>query len=163
MSSNPHLLAWDENEIETDQNRVGAVLFGNAVPKHLIGTTDATFYNHYSEIATVEANWDLPTLGRYDVGANVFSFVAKHTGDEIRTLKNPPLSQTFLNMSYPGVFNSQPSGSLPVPNTNLVVNGRRVLESIQEKWGSPELQKCTVYSGALEIPSSSNPPVPVYG
>ena len=160
-SSPPPLfsLAFDENETYEEQNRISALLLGNAIPKHLIGTTDDTFYTHYSEIATIEANWDLPTLGRHDVGANVFAFVAKHTHDEIRTLKNPPLAQTFLNASYPGVFNSLTPAPLPIPNTTLVVNGRRVLESIVDTWGSPELQKCTVYTGALEIASAVNPPV----
>ncbi|KAF8812750.1 acid phosphatase [Phlegmacium glaucopus] len=153
------LLTFDENESGDEQNRVTAILLGNAVPKHLIGTTDSNFYAHYSEIATVEANWKLPTLGRFDVGANVFAFVAEHTHDEIRTLKNPPLAQTFLNGSYPGIFNTVKFAPLPIPNTKLVVNGRHVLDSIVDTWGSPELQKCTVYTGALEIPSAVNPPV----
>ena len=135
------------------------VLLGNAIPKHLIGTTDSNFYVHYSELSTVEANWDLPTLGRRDVGANVFAFVAQETHDKIQTLVNPPLSQTFLNTSYPGPFNSVNVTSLPVPNTKLVVNGRKVLESIVKIWGSPELQRCTPYTGSVEVPSGANPPV----
>ena len=151
--------AFDETGVDNIQNRVANILLGNAIPKKLIGTTDSNFYVHYSEIATVEANWDLPTLGRRDVGANVFSFVAEKTHDEIRTLKNPPLDQTFLNESYPGPFNSVKVTSLPVPNTKLVVNGRRVLESIVKIWGSPELQRCTPYDGSVEVPSGMNPPV----
>ena len=135
------------------------ILLGNAIPKHLIGTTDSNFYDHYSEISTVEANWDLPTLGRRDVGANVLAFVAQETHDVIRPLVNPPLSKTFLNSSYPGPFNSVNVTSLPVPNTRLVVNGRRVLESIVKIWGSPELQRCTPYTGSVEDPSGTNPPV----
>ena len=134
-------------------------MLGGVIPKHLIGTKDSNFYNHYSEIATVEANWDLPTLGRRDVGANVFEFVAQKTHDEIRTLKNPPLSQTFLNSSYPGPFNSVNVIPIQIPNTRLVVNGRRVLDSIVKIWGSPELQRCTPYTGSVEVPSGANPPV----
>ena len=59
-------------------------MLGDAVPDKLVGTTDKNWYNHYSEISTVEANWDLHTLGRFDVGANVFDFVGKKTGDHIR-------------------------------------------------------------------------------
>ena len=45
-------------------NRVFSILLGGAVPESLHGTTDKQFYNHYSDIATVEANWNLHTLGR---------------------------------------------------------------------------------------------------
>jgi len=36
---------------------VFSVLLGDAVPTELEGTTDGNYYNHYSEISTVEANW----------------------------------------------------------------------------------------------------------
>jgi len=39
------------------QNRVFSVLLGDAIPAELEGTTDDNYYNHYSEISTVEANW----------------------------------------------------------------------------------------------------------
>jgi acid phosphatase len=152
-------LAFDETGDDKIQNRVAGILLGNAIPKHLIGTTDSNFYNHYSEISTVEANWDLPTLGRRDVGANVFAFVAQETQDSIRSPVNPPLGDTFLNLSYPGPYNSVNTTSFPVPNTKLVVNGRKVLDSIVKMWGSPELQKCTPYTGSVEVPSGANPPV----
>ncbi|KJA23755.1 hypothetical protein HYPSUDRAFT_86572 [Hypholoma sublateritium FD-334 SS-4] len=151
------VLTFDENGSTDPQNRIDTVLLGTAVPRELVGTTDSAFYNHYSNLATVQANWRLHTLGRYDVGSNVFSFVGKHTGDKIRTLKN--LSETVLNASYPGPFNSAPSGAFPIPNTRLVVNGRSVLPKIVETWGSRELQRCTVYTDSLEIPSALNPPV----
>ena len=51
------LITFDENETYTIQNRVFSILLGDAVPKHLVGTTDNSYYNHYSELATVEANW----------------------------------------------------------------------------------------------------------
>jgi acid phosphatase len=153
------LLTFDESGNSTVQNRVDSVLLGNAVPRELIGTSDGNFYNHYSEIATVEANWGLHTLGRYDVGANVFEFVAKKTGDRIRQLTTTTLTETFLNASYPGVFNTVTLAPLPIPNTRLVVNGRTVLDSIVRTWGSPVHQACAGYSDSLEIPSDVNPPV----
>ncbi|KDR66417.1 hypothetical protein GALMADRAFT_232479 [Galerina marginata CBS 339.88] len=155
------LLTFDETGTDNAQNRVNSVLLGNAVPKRLVGTQDTWFYNHYSELATVEANWHLDTLGRFDVGANVFSFVAERTGDKMRTLTNPPLAQTFLNGSYPGVFNTVPGklAPLPIPNTRLVVNGRFVHPEVVRVWGSPVLQACTTYTDSLEIPSIANPPV----
>ncbi|KAF8972188.1 acid phosphatase [Flammula alnicola] len=153
------VLTFDETGTDTIQNRVDTILLGSAVPTSLVGTQDTAFYTHYSEIATVEANWGLHTLGRYDVGSNVFSFVASKTGDTIRTLTNPSLNNTLLDSSYPGVFNTGANAPLPVPNTSLVVNGRTVLPQISAVWGTAALQKCTTYSNSLEIPSGSNPPV----
>ncbi|KAF8965802.1 acid phosphatase [Flammula alnicola] len=153
------VLTFDENGTDNEQNRIDTILLGTAVPKQLVGTQDTAFYNHYSELATVEANWHLHTLGRHDVGANVFSFVAKKSGDVVRRLTNPPLAGTFLNISYPGPFNSAPSGTLAVPNTKLVVNGRSVLPKVVETWGSHVFQKCTTYTNSLEVPSGANPPV----
>ena len=69
------LVTFDENHSYTQQNRVLGLLPGDAVPAHLVGSTDANYYNPSSELATVEANWGLHTLGRFDVGANVFAFV----------------------------------------------------------------------------------------
>lgn len=152
-------LAFDETSSSTSQNRVVGILLGSAVPSDLVGTSDTAFYDHYSQLATVEANWDLPTLGRYDVGANVFSFVAQQTGDTVRALTSPSLSQTLLDASYPGIFNSEKTAPLPIPNTTLVVNGRSVLPAIVETWGSAALQACTTYNGSLGVPSAKNPPV----
>jgi acid phosphatase len=154
-------LAFDETETSNIQNRVVGILLGGAVPTDLVGTTDTNFYDHYSQLATVEANWDLPTLGRYDVGANVFAFVAEQTGDTIRSLTSPllSLSQTLLDSSYPGIFNSEKTAPIPIPKTSLVVNGRAVLPQIVETWGSAALQACAVYNGSLGVPSAKNPPV----
>jgi hypothetical protein len=60
------LLTFDENETETENNRVFAVLLGGAIPDELRGTTDSTFYTHYSALSTVQANWHLGSLGRFD-------------------------------------------------------------------------------------------------
>jgi len=152
------LITFDENETYTIQNRVFSVLLGDAVPEHLVGTSDANYYNHYSEISTVEANWDLHTLGRWDVGANVFANVASHTGDKIRTWStNPPLSERYFNSSYPGIFNSEKFAPQPVPDSFSYVNGRTTLPSIQKEWWSQEEK--TYYHGQLEIPDGAHPPV----
>jgi hypothetical protein len=42
---------------------------GTAIPLNLRGTTDDTLYTHYSAISTVEANWNLKSLGRQDTNA----------------------------------------------------------------------------------------------
>ncbi|KAF9558059.1 acid phosphatase [Agrocybe pediades] len=153
------VLTFDENKTDNQQNRIDTLLLGSAIPSHLVGTTDASFYTHYSELATIEANWNLHTLGRYDVGANVYSFVANVTGDVIRAPKSPTLAQTFLNASYPGILNANVKAPMPIPNTKLVVNQRSVLPKVVSTWGSAALQACTVYSGGVEVPSLTNPPV----
>jgi Phosphoesterase family len=60
------LLTFDENEDEAVNNHVWAALLGGAVPDNLRGTTDSTFYTHYSALSTVQANWGLGSLGRFD-------------------------------------------------------------------------------------------------
>ena len=70
------LLTFDENESYGIQNKVFSILVGGAIPAHLKGTKDNTFYNHYSTIASVSQNWGLPSLGRWDCHANVFELVS---------------------------------------------------------------------------------------
>lgn len=65
MNNTLVLITFDENSSYAIQNRVLAILLGDAVPSKLVGTTDSAYYNHYSDIATVSANWDLHTLGRW--------------------------------------------------------------------------------------------------
>ena len=152
------LITFDETETYTEPNRVMGILLGDVIPSNLVGTTDSSFYDHYSEIATVEANWGLHTLGRWDVGANVLSVVAKKTGDKIRQWTTPPFNSVFLNSSYPGLFNSEETNvPLPVPNTRAVINGRTVLPSIAQTWGN--YQHNSYYTTGVEIPDGSHPPV----
>lgn len=155
------LITFDENSSYALTNRVLAILLGDAIPSELVGSTDSSFYNHYSEIATVSANWDLHTLGRWDSGANVFSWVADKTGDVVREWNDtsaPPLDSMFYNQSYDGVFNDR--GSYPVyPSPNIEVespSGRTVLPAIKEEWtgsASPGY-----YSSVLEVPDGLHPP-----
>jgi hypothetical protein len=131
------LLTFDENHTYTIANNVFSMLLGNAVPQSLVGTTDSSLYTHYSQIATVSANWDLPTLGRWDVGANVYDFIGQQTGDAVKPwTTNNGTWDTYpgfaFNASYPGPFNSKINNTgYPVPNTGAVRNGRAVLPSVQ--------------------------------
>ncbi|KAK7537579.1 phosphoesterase-like protein [Phyllosticta citricarpa] len=153
------LVTFDENETYTIQNRVLAILLGDAVPAELVGTTDSNFYDHYSEIATVEANWGLDTLGRFDVGANVFSLVAEKTGDTLREWSGATsLDQHFFNYSYPGYFNdiSGKNRSFIAPNVNAEYAGRQVHPSIVETWKDSSLPM--YYGTDLEIPDGYNLP-----
>ncbi|KAJ5152716.1 Phosphate-repressible acid phosphatase [Penicillium canariense] len=74
------LVTFDETATYKQENRVYSFLLGGAVPEHLKGTQDDTFYTHYSVIASLSANWGLPSLGRWDCGANLLNLVAEKTG-----------------------------------------------------------------------------------
>ncbi|EHK97099.1 putative Phosphate-repressible acid phosphatase [Glarea lozoyensis 74030] len=149
------LITFDENETYSIENKVFSVLLGDAVPEALVGTTDSNYYNHYSEISTVEANWGLFTLGRWDVGANVFSMVAADTGDRLRKWSVPQTQ--YFNFSYPGIFNSAKWAPQPVPDCHSNRNGRTTLPKIRDTW--IKLQGENYYHGQLEIPDGYNPPV----
>jgi len=153
------LVTWDESHTYTGQNRIMGILLGDALPKKYIGKKDNNFYNHYSEIATVEANWDLHTLGRFDVGANVFSPVAEKTGDKIRkwTAKEgrPGLNHMYFNVSYAGMENEDTEAEFPAPNIKAKHAGRTVLPAIVEKWKG---HTNTYYSTDLETYDGLHPP-----
>jgi acid phosphatase len=151
------LLTFDENHTYTQQNRIVGILLGDAVPQKLVGTKDDTYYNHYSEISTVQANWGLDLLGRWDVGANVFKFVAEKTGDELRKWSGKvPFKQMFFNVSYPGRLNDEDnSPAWPVPNTKLEHAGRKVAKVVVDTWDAVSDE--SVYTCALEIPDGLHP------
>ncbi|QUC17818.1 uncharacterized protein UV8b_02059 [Ustilaginoidea virens] len=154
------LITWDENEKYAARNRVLGILLGDAVPAHLVGTEDSNFYNHYSQIATVSANWDLPTLGRWDVGANVFKLVADRTGDVIRRWTSPQqLQGMYWNWSYAGALNEQGGKhAWPKPNLNLDrgFNRRPILQAVKEAfWYS---KAPTYYKDTVEVPDGLHPP-----
>ncbi|KAI9743500.1 MAG: hypothetical protein M1818_002813 [Claussenomyces sp. TS43310] len=158
MNNTLVLLTFDENENYAIRNNVFSVLLGDALPASLVGQSDTTYYNHYSEIATVEANWNLSTLGRWDVGANVFSPVAQNGSDKARTWSgDPSFDEMFFNYSYDGIFNHDSYAPQPVPNVELVRNGRSVLGSVVANWSSQESQ--TYYKDQVEIPDGFHPPV----
>ncbi|KND94798.1 putative acid phosphatase [Tolypocladium ophioglossoides CBS 100239] len=154
------LLTWDENETYSTRNNILGILLGDAVPSDLVGTSDDNFYNHYSEIATVSANWDLPTLGRWDVGANVFAWVAQKTGDKLRQWSsNQELQSRYWNSSYAGFFNSEGGNSrFPAPNLKLdqSVSGRTILQSIKDTWANSDAP--TYYQDSVEVPDGLSPP-----
>lgn len=156
------LVTFDENETYTLANRVFSFLIGDAVPQHLVNTTDSMFYDHYSELATVQANWGLDTLGRWDVGANVFGMVADKTGD-VNTAWPAATDSNgthFFNSSFPGPFNSVNSSvPYPVPNTLLHRAGRAVLPKVVLEWGLKQLQQYSYYTNTVQIPDGMHPPV----
>lgn len=114
----------------------------------------------------MESNWDLHTLGRWDVGANVFSFaVDKDDGcdpcDAPRPwTAPPPFSAMFFNESYPGPLNSVNSSvPWPAPDIDAMKCGRTVLPSIVDTWKS--MHQDTYYSdgNTVDIPDGLHPPI----
>lgn len=144
------------------RNHVAGILLGSAVPQNLVGTVDSNYYNHYSELSTVEANWDLHTLGRWDVGANVWEFVGNKTGDEIRQWDSEIAHGSFesylWNQSYGGVFSNanDTTHTYVSPNLALEKNGRTVLPAIALAWANSSL--LSYYSDIIELPDNVHPP-----
>lgn len=127
------LLTFDETKTYGIQNNVFSILIGGAIPQHLRGTKDNTFYNHYSTIASVSQNWGLPSLGRWDCHANVFEVVANKTG-----YKNQVVSTTglYFNESYPGPLSDKKYvPTWPVPtNSSTCAHGKGVLKSVVDTY-----------------------------
>ncbi|KAJ5835238.1 Phosphoesterase [Penicillium robsamsonii] len=98
------LVTFDEGGNYSYPNRVFSFLVGDAIPKHLKGTTDDTFLTHYSIIASLSANWGLPSLGRWDCGANLLKLVAEKTGYVNWKVDT---SNAYLNQTYPGPLSTK--------------------------------------------------------
>jgi acid phosphatase len=130
------LVTFDESEHYPIQNNVFSILLGGAIPTDLIGSTDDTLYTHYSSIASVSANWGLPSLGRWDCGANLFQLVANKTG---YTNYEVDTTNLLLNESLPGplslnefsIFRS----NWPVPATNATCSaGNGILQQVKDTY-----------------------------
>lgn len=118
------LLTFDENGTDNINNQIFSLLLGNAVPKRLHGTTDNTYFTHYSSLSTVQNNWGLGSLGRGDTNktmANVFSFVAEQTHFKNEHVTNIPL--TNISGQTPGPLNSNPALQIPFQPPNIHAKG----------------------------------------
>lgn len=160
------LLTYDESATYSQPNRIGSLLLGGAVPDSLKGTNDSTLYTHYSILSTLENNWNLPNLGRYDVGANVFQLVANQTG----YANHPPGDLAYVNnsLSYSGFLNSDASKYLPIPAPNLQLTGaggKGVDATVASAWASASGED-TPYNGSGDTYDGGNgtsaPNAPVY-
>ncbi|ORY66654.1 phosphoesterase family-domain-containing protein [Leucosporidium creatinivorum] len=122
------LLTFDETETYTVNNNIYTIALGGAVPTELIGTTDSTYYTHYSSLSTVEANWQLGSLGRQDTNktvSNVYSFVANATGykNNDLTSSSTDLPLTNITGTIPGPANSAYWTPILAPNVSAVGAG----------------------------------------
>ncbi|OJJ47680.1 hypothetical protein ASPZODRAFT_1744248 [Penicilliopsis zonata CBS 506.65] len=140
MNNTLVLLTFDEDDTYAKGNRVFSILLGGAVPDSLKGTTDDTFYTHYSIIASLSANWGLPSLGRWDCGANILEIVANETGYVNYDVDTTNL---HLNETYPGPLSdsiySEYSSVWPVPLTNATCSaGNGILDIVKETYKGRE-------------------------
>lgn len=129
------MLTYDEDETYLKHNNMFTILIGGpgVIPDDLKGTTDSTFYNHYSTLSTVSLNWGLPSLGRWDCEANVLALVANKTG-----FKNADVDVTnlYFNHSYPGpLSDSAYLARWPAPDTKAkCAAGLGVLSAVTSTW-----------------------------
>ena len=63
-------ITWDEDDYFTN-NQISSIAIGSMIKP---GVEDTTLYNHFSLLRTIEDNWALGNLGRYDATANAFQF-----------------------------------------------------------------------------------------
>ncbi|KAL2260871.1 hypothetical protein VTK26DRAFT_5019 [Humicola hyalothermophila] len=155
------MLTYDESEDYSQPNHIVTLLLGSAIPPALKGTEDDTFYTHYSMLSTVQANWGLPHLGRYDVGANVFQLVADKTGYQNKDPEN--VAAVNNSVSYPGFLNDDPAQNLPIPPPNPKLVGaskHRILDAVVEAWpGAHRAQ--TPYDGSGRV-DDGDENLPIY-
>ncbi|KAK6218750.1 [4Fe-4S] proteins maturation [Pestalotiopsis sp. IQ-011] len=156
-------VTWQANgEYPELRNHVAGFLLCSALPSRYVGYKDPYYYNHYSELSSVEANWGLHKLGRWDVGANVWTPVGYKTGDKPRVwneyIAQDPFEAYFWNQSYGDVFNHyrDTTHTFVAPNVGLVHNGRSVLPQIQYTWKGSRLPD--YYSDIIELPDDFHPP-----
>jgi acid phosphatase len=130
------LLTFDENDTYEIGNKIYSLLLGDAVPENLRGKSDDTFYTHYSIIASLSANWGLPSLGRWDCGANLLSWLADRIGYvnwEVET------GNLLLNETHPGPLSAGKyntfSPEWPAPLTEGSCSaGHGILPIVQDTW-----------------------------
>jgi acid phosphatase len=142
------MLTYDEDETYTKHNNIFTILIGGpgVIPDDLKGTTDSTFYNHYSTLSTVSLNWGLPSLGRWDCEANVLALLANMTG-----YKNADVdvANLYFNHSYPGPLSDTAYlPRWPAPDTKAkCAAGLGVLPGVQNAWlnTSPTYNYTNVY------------------
>ncbi|PWY95478.1 acid phosphatase PHOa [Aspergillus sclerotioniger CBS 115572] len=134
------LLTFDEDSTYAKGNKIFSILLGGAIPDNLKGTNDNTFYTHYSVIASVSANWGLPSLGRWDCGANLLEIVANKTGYVNYDVDTTKLR---LNETYPGPLSdseySKYSPVWPIPLANATCSaGHGILDIVKKTYANTE-------------------------
>ncbi|KAF8532168.1 phosphoesterase family-domain-containing protein [Gautieria morchelliformis] len=120
------LVTNDENENSGINNNIFSLLLGGAVPAELRGTVDSTFHTHFSALSTVEANWQLGSLGRGDTNktlSNVYSFVAEKTGYQNLNITGAEIPLLNISGLTPGPLNQNLFVPFLAPNLTAVGAG----------------------------------------
>lgn len=116
---------------KTGPNHVFSLLLGD-MHKSQRGSSDKTYYDHYSIPASTIANFDLPSLGRHDCNANVFSIInyKAHQKNE----QNPEIPNDYNQGPFTGYLSDE-SVQLPVPNLNCEGRGHSgILKRVKKVW-----------------------------
>jgi len=119
-------VSFDENDNYGDRNQIWTCLMGGAVPHSLWGTTDSTFYSHYSALSSVQANWGLGSLGRQDTNktmSNVFDLLVSQYGVNYTNINVTTLPETNITGTIPGPLNANYWVPFVAPNTNAAGAG----------------------------------------
>lgn len=111
-------------------NRVWSVILGD-IHENLRGDKDSTYYDHYSILASAEANYELPSLGRYDCSANVFSVINKKA--KFHNRDAPEITDKYNQGPFAGYL-SDDTIDLPVPNLICDNNRDGVLRRVRKQW-----------------------------
>lgn len=100
---------------------------------------DDSYYDHYSILASTEANYDLPHLGRYDTSANVFKVINSKAHitneEEYYKLRLENLTDTNYNNFPASGYLGNTDIQLPVPNLQPEGPGRAgVVSRVKKLW-----------------------------
>ncbi len=119
------LVTFDETKYYAERNRIWSCLIGGVIPPNLRGTTDDTFYTHYSALRTIELNWDLGSLNRGDANttlSNVFQFAAVALNYTNVNVTDIPL----MNYTVTGLLTGNSWNNTNSPNTSRASNVSRL-------------------------------------
>jgi acid phosphatase len=145
------VLTFDENETYADKNKVFTLLLGD-IPEALQGTTDDTYYDHYTLLSSVQANWGLPNLGRGDCGANVFQIIANVTGFQNKVVDT---TNQYNNQSGAGWI-SDSALPLPAPQLQCQGAGGGVYSEIVAAWSNSSSSAPSNSSSGANATSTGN-------
>lgn len=156
------VLTYDEAGDDEAPNKVMSLLLGASIPSNKKGTEDNTFYTHYSMLSTIEFNWQMPHLGRYDAGANIYQYVQDLGSKVLVPNRDPPNMGRVNNAaSYPGALNSNQDKKIAYPPPNLGLKGSSglpILQHVGTVWGH-KYKENTPYDGNGTLYDASFPPL----
>ncbi|KAK1759607.1 phosphoesterase family-domain-containing protein [Echria macrotheca] len=138
------VVTFDENWTYQVPNRAYTILLSPTLPSHLRNTSDPTPYTHYSLLSTTQANWNLPSLGRWDCHANILSYMLPFLPRPVVNNLDPfPEEGSYYNISYPGPVSigKFTKGWWAAPITDEkeeCIHGRGVWEGVREMWKGSE-------------------------